>query len=146
MGVGKEGRGRPPPHARIQVFFLGDRKPPLRLSAFFFCLLICPGPCNNLDPLLKFLYDPPPLLNVRTPPPLLNPGSAPAPPPLESGEVLPPPLLWRHTLTSNLAPPHFKIASFAYVYVYSVIFTRDRYILAAPREYHGMYIHIGEHI
>ena len=21
------------------------------------CLLICPGPCNNLDPLLKFLYE-----------------------------------------------------------------------------------------
>ena len=49
--------------------------PPPRLSAISFCLLICPGPCNNLDPLLKFLYEPPPL-NVR-PPPLLNPGSAP---------------------------------------------------------------------
>ena len=43
--------------------------PPLRLSAIFCCLLICPGPCNNLDPLLKFLYEPPPpLLNVRNPP------------------------------------------------------------------------------
>ena len=50
-------------------FFFGDRNPPLRLSAIFFCLLICPGPCNNLDPLLKFLYETPPLL---------NPGSAPA--------------------------------------------------------------------
>ena len=56
-------------HARIQVFFLGDRKPPLRLSAIFFCLLICPGPCNNLDPLLKFLYEPPPPpSDVRNPP------------------------------------------------------------------------------
>ena len=34
--------------------------PPLRLSANLFCLLICPGPCNNLDPLLKFLYETPP--------------------------------------------------------------------------------------
>ena len=50
-------------HARIQVF-LGVIGPPLRLSAIFFCLVICPGPCNNLDPLLKFLYEPPPLLNV----------------------------------------------------------------------------------
>ena len=52
-------------------FFLGSSDPPpLRLSAILFCLLICPGPCNNLDPLLKFLYEPPPppLLNVRTPP------------------------------------------------------------------------------
>ena len=66
-------------HARIQGFFLGDRDPPppLRLSAIFFCLLICPGPCNNLDPLLKFLYETSPS-DVRTPPPpLLNPGSAP---------------------------------------------------------------------
>ena len=47
-------------------FFLGDRTPPPWLSAF--CLLICPGPCNNLDPLLKFLYETPPLLNVRNPP------------------------------------------------------------------------------
>ena len=56
--------------ARIQVFFLGDWKPPLWLSAIFFCLLICPGPCNNLDPLLKFLYETPP--SECTKPPLLN--------------------------------------------------------------------------
>ena len=62
-------------HARTPGFFLGDRKPPLRLSAIFFCLLICPGPCNNLDPLLKFLYETPP--SECTKPPLLNPGSAP---------------------------------------------------------------------
>ena len=62
-------------HARIQGFLGGNRKPPLRLSAIFFCLLICPGPCNNLDPLLKFLYEPPP--SECTKPPLLNPGSVP---------------------------------------------------------------------
>ena len=56
-------------HARIQVFLGGWSEPPLRLSAIFFCLLICPGPCNNLDPLLKFLYEPPPPSDVRTPPP-----------------------------------------------------------------------------
>ena len=72
----------PPPHARIQGGFLGARKPPLRLSAIFFCLLICPGPCNNLDPLLKFLYETPP--SECTNPHLLNPGSAPAPPPTTS--------------------------------------------------------------
>ena len=65
-------------HARIQVFFGGDRTPPpLLLSAIFFCLLICPGPCNNLDPLLKFLYEPPPPPSECTKPSLLNPGSAP---------------------------------------------------------------------
>ena len=53
-----------------RVFWGVIGNPPLRLSAIFFCLLICPGPCNNLDPLLKFLYEPPPppLLNVRNPP------------------------------------------------------------------------------
>ena len=50
-------------------FFWGDRKPPLRLSAIFFCLLICPGPCNNLDPLLKFLYETPPSECTNPPPP-----------------------------------------------------------------------------
>ena len=55
---------------------MGHRKPPLRLSAIFFCLVICPEPCNNLDPLLKFLYETPP--SECTKPPLLNPGSAPA--------------------------------------------------------------------
>ena len=47
-------------HARIQVFWgvIGTPPPP-RLSAIVFCLLICPGPCNNLDPLLKFLYETP---------------------------------------------------------------------------------------
>ena len=44
--------------------------PPLRLSAILFCLLIYPwGPCNNLDPLLKFLYDPPPFWMYDPPPP-----------------------------------------------------------------------------
>ena len=66
-------------HARIQVFLGGDRTPPpLRLSAILCCLLICPGPCNNLNPLLKFLYETPPSECTNPPPPpLLNPGSAP---------------------------------------------------------------------
>ena len=54
---------------------IGPPPPPPRLSAIFFCLLICPGPCSNLDPLLKFLYETPP--SECTKPPLLNPGSAP---------------------------------------------------------------------
>ena len=41
-------------------FFGGDRTPPPTAVCSLFCLLICPGPCNNLDPLLKFLYEPPP--------------------------------------------------------------------------------------
>ena len=65
--------------ARIQlVFFFWGGGGGLRLSAIFFCLLICPGPCNNLDPLLKFLYEPPPPSECTNPPPPLNPGSAPA--------------------------------------------------------------------
>ena len=53
-----------PPYGCLQFFF----------ACFFaFC---CPGPCNNLDLLLKFLYEPPPPSEC-TKPPLLNPGSAP---------------------------------------------------------------------
>ena len=56
---------------RFFFFFFGGGgvigPPPLRLSAIFVCLLICPGPCNNLDPLLKFLYETPP--SECTPPP-----------------------------------------------------------------------------
>ena len=49
-----------------RFFFLGDRTPPPPTAVCnFFCLLICPGPCNNLDLLLKFLYEPPPLLDPR---------------------------------------------------------------------------------
>ena len=62
-----------------RVFLGWSEPPPLRLSAIFFCLLICPGPCNNLDPLLKFLYETPPS-ECTNPPPLLNPGSAPVRP------------------------------------------------------------------
>ena len=50
--------------------------------------------------------------------------------PLESGEVLPPPLLWTspsrrlHLIYSDFKfRPHFKVASFAYEYVYPMIFT-----------------------
>ena len=69
--------GRPTTGADTGVVWGGD---PLRLSAIFFCLLIFPraGPCNNLDPLLKFLYETPPSECTNPPPPLLNPGSAPA--------------------------------------------------------------------
>ena len=54
--------------ARIQLSFLGDRKPPYGCLQFFFCLLICPGPCNNLIRSWNSCTKPP-LLNVRTPPP-----------------------------------------------------------------------------
>ena len=54
-------------------FFLGgggsSDPPPYGCLQFCVCLLICPGPCNNLDPLLKFLYEPPPPSECTTPPP-----------------------------------------------------------------------------
>ena len=60
-------------------FFFGWLEPPPPpygcLQFFFACF--CPGPCNNLDPLLKFLYETPP--SECTKPPLLNPGSTPEP-------------------------------------------------------------------
>ena len=43
--------------------------PPPYGCLHFFCLLICPGPCNNLDPLLKFLYETPPSECTNPPPP-----------------------------------------------------------------------------